>query len=82
MIDILAWHGARFEYDGRDGKSSSNGHRLVLFDIDGTLLSAGRVARDSILTALETSFGWKALAGPRGSRQVRLLGEDRPPDRP
>jgi phosphoglycolate phosphatase len=42
------------------GESSSNGHRLVLFDIDGTLLSAGRVARDSILQALETAFGWKA----------------------
>ncbi len=40
----------------------ANGHRLVLFDIDGTLLSAGRVARDSILRALETAFGWKAPA--------------------
>ncbi len=39
---------------------SQNGHRLVLFDIDGTLLSAGRVARDSILTALEAAFGWRA----------------------
>ncbi len=38
---------------------SRNGHRLVLFDIDGTLLSAGRVARDSILRALESAFGWK-----------------------
>ena len=38
----------------------TNGHRLVLFDIDGTLLSAGRVARDSILKSLETSFGWRA----------------------
>ncbi len=41
-------------------ESSSNGHRLVLFDIDGTLLSAGRVARDSILQALEAAFGWRA----------------------
>ena len=40
--------------------NSTNGHRLVLFDIDGTLLSAGRVARDSILKSLETSFGWRA----------------------
>ncbi len=40
--------------------SSANGHKLVLFDIDGTLLSAGRVARDSILRALETAFGWQA----------------------
>src|SRR5262245_63527475 len=35
---------------------SSNGKRLVLFDIDGTLLSAGRVARDAILRSLKTSF--------------------------
>ncbi len=39
--------------------SAGNGHRLVLFDIDGTLLSAGRVARDAILRALEAAFGWK-----------------------
>jgi phosphoglycolate phosphatase-like HAD superfamily hydrolase len=39
---------------------SSNGHRLVLFDIDGTLLSAGRAARESVLAALEEVFGWKA----------------------
>src|SRR5262250_2616011 len=38
--------------------ASSNGRRLVLFDIDGTLLSAGRVARDAILLSLQTSFGW------------------------
>jgi phosphoglycolate phosphatase-like HAD superfamily hydrolase len=37
-----------------------NGHRLVLFDIDGTLLSAGKIARDSILNALEAAYGWKA----------------------
>ena len=43
-----------------DTSKSANGHRLVLFDIDGTLLSAGRVARDSILNALEKAFGWKA----------------------
>ena len=40
--------------------SSSNGHRLVLFDIDGTLVSAGRVARDSILKALESAYAWRA----------------------
>ena len=38
----------------------NNGHRLVLFDIDGTLLSAGKVARESILRALESAYGWKA----------------------
>jgi phosphoglycolate phosphatase-like HAD superfamily hydrolase len=40
--------------------SDSNGHRLVLFDIDGTLLSAGAAARDSILCALEAAYGWSA----------------------
>ncbi|MCA1582917.1 MAG: HAD hydrolase-like protein [Acidobacteria bacterium] len=39
-------------------ESTSNGHRLVLFDIDGTLLSAGRAARESVLAALETVYGW------------------------
>ncbi|MGH9399798.1 MAG: HAD family hydrolase, partial [Thermoanaerobaculia bacterium] len=40
---------------------SDNGHgKLVLFDIDGTLLSAGRVARESILVALERAYGWRA----------------------
>jgi phosphoglycolate phosphatase len=42
------------------GGRDINGHRLVLFDIDGTLLSAGKVARESILRALETAYGWKA----------------------
>ncbi len=39
---------------------TANGHRLVLFDIDGTLLSAGRVARDAILRSLLTSYGWSS----------------------
>jgi phosphoglycolate phosphatase-like HAD superfamily hydrolase len=47
--------------------SSSNGHSLVLFDIDGTLLSAGRVARDSVLAALEQVYGW--TADPSAPRQ-------------
>src|SRR5215813_6018624 len=37
---------------------STNGQKLVLFDIDGTLLSAGRAARESILSALGTVYGW------------------------
>jgi phosphoglycolate phosphatase len=37
---------------------STNGHLLVLFDIDGTLLSAGRAARESILAALSAVYGW------------------------
>ena len=40
--------------------AGANGHRLVLFDIDGTLLSAGAAARDSILSALEAAYGWSA----------------------
>jgi len=41
--------------DGRDP-------RLVLFDVDGTLLSAGRAARDSILAALAAVLGWEGSA--------------------
>ena len=36
---------------------------LVLFDIDGTLLSAGRAARESVLTALAEVYGWKSGNG-------------------
>src|SRR5512141_571589 len=42
--------------------SSSNGARLVLFDVDGTLLSAGRAARESILAALSAVLGWDGSA--------------------
>lgn len=38
---------------------NSNGARLVLFDVDGTLLSAGRAARESILAALAHVLGWE-----------------------
>lgn len=38
---------------------SSNGHKLVLFDIDGTLLSAGLAARESILAALARAYRWQ-----------------------
>ena len=41
---------------------TTNGTRLILFDIDGTLLSAGRAARDSILAALDSVLGWKGSA--------------------
>lgn len=43
-------------------RSNANGHRLVLFDIDGTLLSAGRAARESVLAALEHVYGWSGSA--------------------
>jgi phosphoglycolate phosphatase-like HAD superfamily hydrolase len=36
---------------------SADGHRLVLFDVDGTLLSAGRAARDSIVEVLREVYG-------------------------
>lgn len=42
--------------------SAANGHRLVLFDVDGTLLSAGRAARESVLAALESVYGWAGEA--------------------
>ena len=41
---------------------SNNGTRLILFDIDGTLLSAGRAARESILAALRAVLGWEGTA--------------------
>jgi len=41
---------------------TTNGARLILFDIDGTLLSAGRAARDSILAALGSVLGWDGSA--------------------
>jgi phosphoglycolate phosphatase len=36
---------------------------LILFDIDGTLLSAGRAARESVLAALAGVYGWKSGNG-------------------
>ena len=36
---------------------------LILFDIDGTLLSAGRAARESVLAALSRVYGWTASNG-------------------
>jgi phosphoglycolate phosphatase len=36
--------------------------RLVLFDVDGTLISAGRAARESILAALSSVLGWEGSA--------------------
>ncbi|HKF44311.1 MAG TPA: HAD hydrolase-like protein [Thermoanaerobaculia bacterium] len=36
---------------------------LVLFDIDGTLLSAGRAARESVLAALSDVYGWTHTNG-------------------
>jgi phosphoglycolate phosphatase-like HAD superfamily hydrolase len=44
----------------RDQPSNGHEHRLVLFDIDGTLISAGRIARDAILKSLESAYPWRA----------------------
>ncbi len=57
---------------------SSNGHRLVLFDVDGTLLSAGRVARDSILRALEQAYGWKAAGNQERRGKYDFSGKTDP----
>jgi phosphoglycolate phosphatase-like HAD superfamily hydrolase len=46
-------------FDRNDG---GKGARLVLFDVDGTLLSAGRAARESILAALSSVLGWTGSA--------------------
>ncbi|MBK9964371.1 MAG: haloacid dehalogenase-like hydrolase [Holophagales bacterium] len=42
---------------GRGGRMSRAKTRLVLFDIDGTLLSSGRKGLDSFSTALRRTFG-------------------------
>jgi phosphoglycolate phosphatase-like HAD superfamily hydrolase len=59
-------------------ETSQNGHRLVLFDIDGTLLSAGRIARDSILRALETAFGWRATSEHQNRGKYDFSGKTDP----
>ena len=46
---------------------AANGQRLVLFDIDGTLLSAGRAAREAVLSALGRVYGWTP-EGDRGQK--------------
>jgi phosphoglycolate phosphatase len=67
---------------------SPNGKRLVLFDIDGTLLSAGRAARESVLAALTEVYGWTGsgsshdFSGKTDPQIIRELirdsvGEDR-----
>jgi phosphoglycolate phosphatase-like HAD superfamily hydrolase len=37
----------------------SDNPKLVLFDVDGTLISAGRAARESIVSALRSVLGWE-----------------------
>lgn len=57
---------------------SDNGRKLVLFDIDGTLLSAGAVARESILSALERAYGWRADTLHRDRRHYDFSGKTDP----
>ncbi len=58
---------------------AAESHRLVLFDIDGTLLSAGRVARDSILNALESAYeGWRISAEHRDRERFDFSGKTDP----
>lgn len=55
---------------------------LVLFDIDGTLLSAGPAARESVLAALEAIYGWSGngsshdFSGKTDPQIVRELVEE------
>jgi phosphoglycolate phosphatase len=60
------------------GETSTNGRRLVLFDIDGTLLSAGRVARDAILRSLKTSFDWAYTPDHEDRGQFDFSGKTDP----
>src|SRR5438445_6207598 len=61
---------------------SRNRERLVLFDIDGTLLSAGRAARESVLSALTEVYGWMGngethdFSGKTDPQIVRELVEE------
>jgi len=57
---------------------AENSFRLVLFDVDGTLLSSGRAARDSILAALASVLGWEGSADGNdfsGKTDPQILSE-------
>jgi phosphoglycolate phosphatase-like HAD superfamily hydrolase len=58
--------------------AAANGHRLVLFDIDGTLLSAGRVARESVLAALTRAYGWQPLPEHQDRQRHDFSGKTDP----
>jgi phosphoglycolate phosphatase-like HAD superfamily hydrolase len=57
---------------------SSNGHKLVLFDIDGTLLSAGPVARESVLAAMTRAYGWQPQPEHQDRRRHDFSGKTDP----
>ena len=56
---------------------AQNGHRLVLFDIDGTILSAGRAARESVLAALDRVYG-SAYGAPDSACRHDFSGKTDP----
>src|SRR5215510_3171689 len=58
--------------------AAGNGHRLILFDIDGTLLSAGRVARESVLAALTRAYGWHPLPEHQDRQRHDFSGKTDP----
>ena len=57
---------------------TSNGYRLILFDIDGTLLSAGAIARESVLRALETAYGWRPAEKHHDRKRFDFSGKTDP----
>src|SRR5262249_7580216 len=57
---------------------SSNGHRLVLVDIDGTLLSAGAVARESVLAAMTRAYDWQPQPEHQDRRRHDFSGKTDP----
>lgn len=60
MSEVAAFGGGPSPRQRRPGalEGGAPEARLVLFDIDGTLLSAGRAAREAVLAALERVYGW------------------------
>jgi len=55
-----------------------NGYKLILFDIDGTLLSAGAIARESVLRALETAYGWRPAEKHHDRKRFDFSGKTDP----
>ncbi len=61
---------------------AAESQKLLLFDIDGTLLSSGRAARESLLAALREVYGWRGssdshdFSGKTDPQIVRELVQD------
>jgi phosphoglycolate phosphatase len=69
---------SRQPFTRRTRAAESDGQRLILFDIDGTLLSAGAVARESILCAVERAYDWRADEPHRDRRRYDFSGKTDP----